>query len=125
MSSNSVRVSAELFQSAQEQGTDMMRSAAQQVEHWARLGKALEEAGLSTGEMLAVLRGAVAATTKSSRTKRALSVEVVSEEELWAHKRAKQAKDIANVDSGKVSAMAMGWFSSKRIKQAEIPNSPY
>lgn len=125
MSSNSVRVSAELFQSAQEQGEDMMRSAAQQVEHWARLGKALEEAGLSTDEMLAVLRGTASRTAKARKAKRSLAVEVVSEEELWAHKRAKQAKDIANVNAGKVPATAMGWFSSKRVKQAEIPNSPY
>nr|WP_297528877.1 hypothetical protein [uncultured Roseateles sp.] len=94
-------------------------------EHWARLGRALEDAGLSTNEMLAVLRGSETVASKSSKTKRALDVEVVSEEELWAHKRAKQAKDIANVNSGKVSAMTMGWFSSKRIKQVEIPDSPY
>ena len=46
MSSNSIRVGAELFRLAQQQGALMSRSAAQQVEHWARIGAALEATGL-------------------------------------------------------------------------------
>ena len=45
MSSNSIRVSAALFEQAQRQGELMCRSTAQQVEHWARLGAALEAEG--------------------------------------------------------------------------------
>jgi hypothetical protein len=127
MSSNSVRVSAELFQSAQEQGEAMTRSAAQQIEHWARLGKALEDAGLSTDEMVSVLRGEVEAgvAAKDRRPKGRLSSKIVPAEQMWAEKRAKQAKDMENVRAGKVPGMAMGWFSAKRIKQVEILDSPY
>ncbi|WP_431048302.1 hypothetical protein [Roseateles sp. L2-2] len=52
-------------------------------------------------------------------------VTIVSEEEMWAYKRAKQAKDYANVRSGRIDGMAMGWFSEERMKTVEIPNSPY
>ncbi|WP_431102108.1 TA system antitoxin ParD family protein [Roseateles noduli] len=127
MSSNSVRVSAELFQSAQEQGEAMTRSAAQQIEHWARLGKALEDAGLSTDEMVSVLRGEAesGAGSKERRPKGRLSSKIVPAEQMWAEKRAKQKKDMENVRSGKVHGMAMGWFSAKRINQVEILDSPY
>jgi hypothetical protein len=53
MSSNSVRISAALFEQAQRQGHLMCRSAAQQIEHWARLGAALEAEGASTASMAA------------------------------------------------------------------------
>jgi hypothetical protein len=127
MSSNSVRVSAELFQSARDQGEAMTRSAAQQIEHWARLGKAIEDAGLSTEEMVSVLRGEIEslATSKERRPKGRLSSRIVPAEQMWAEKRAKQQKDMDNVRSAKVSGMAMGWFSAKRSKQVEILNSPY
>ncbi|MBB3294604.1 hypothetical protein FHT39_003284 [Mitsuaria sp. BK045] len=67
-------------------------------------------------------------SSKSTRVNAApcrLSNETVSAEQMWADKRAQRAKDIANVESGKVPAMSMGWFSSKRIKQVEILDSPY
>ena len=50
MSSNSIRVGASLFKEAQKEGALMSRSAAQQIEYWARLGAALEAAGLSVGD---------------------------------------------------------------------------
>ena len=40
--SKSFRVSDALFDAAQNAGTDMTRSTAQQVEHWARIGQTLE-----------------------------------------------------------------------------------
>lgn len=54
-----------------------------------------------------------------------LSDEILPAEQMWAEKRVKQSKDMANVRSGKVSGMAMGWFDAKRIKQVEILDSPY
>ena len=52
-------------------------------------------------------------------------VTIVGVEEMWAYKRAKQAKDYANVMSGRIDGMAMGWFSEERMKTVEILNSPY
>jgi len=56
MSSNSVRIGAEIFEAARQHGQIMSRSAALQVEHWARLGMALEASGLSVAEVAAMLR---------------------------------------------------------------------
>lgn len=122
MSSNSIRVSATLFQVAQERGEALTRSAAQQVEHWARLGRAVEESGLSTDELLAVLRGDVSWEPKEAS---GMTTEIVSEQQLWADKRARQAQDIADVNAGRVSAMSMGWFSEERVSQAQVLDSPY
>jgi hypothetical protein len=46
MPSNPIRASASLFSLAQREGALMSRSAAQQIEHWARLGAAVEVAGV-------------------------------------------------------------------------------
>ena len=97
MSSNSIRVGAELFALAQQQGALMSRSAAQQVEHWARLGVALEATGLS----------------------------VASEQSLWAFKRQRQAEDLRSVRAGRQPAAAMSWFAGGRAKAAKLVNSPY
>lgn len=103
----------------------MTRSIAQQIEHWARLGKALEEAGLSPEGAMKALGGGLLLEAGKREARGRLSNETVSAQQMWSDKRAQQAKDIANVESGKVPAMAMGWFSSKRIKQVEILDSPY
>ncbi|WP_431258834.1 hypothetical protein ACQ86G_00520 [Roseateles chitinivorans] len=62
---------------------------------------------------------------KAEEPKLRCKVTIVSEEQMWAEKRAKQAKDYANVVSGRIDGMAMGWFSEERMKTVEIPNSPY
>lgn len=126
MSSNSVRVSAALFQVAQAHGEVLTRSAAQQIEHWARLGKALEDAGLSVEQLVKALHGDTSGSKPArSEAKGRLSDETVSAEQMWTEKRAKQKKDLENVKNGKVPGMAMGWFSAKRVKQVEILDSPY
>lgn len=42
MSTRPVRIDGELFESARASGTALSRSAAQQLSHWARLGRELE-----------------------------------------------------------------------------------
>lgn len=54
-----------------------------------------------------------------------LTAEIVSEELLWAEKRARQVQDIAEVNAGRASAMAMGWFSEERVSQARVLDAPY
>lgn len=114
MSSNSIRISAELFEQAQRQGEVLSRSAAQQVEHWARLGIALEQSGLSVGELVEVLRGDKAARKGSNG----------SEHALWAAKRAQQARDIAAIEAGRASNESMSWFSGGRARRAKAIKSP-
>jgi ParD-like antitoxin of type II bacterial toxin-antitoxin system len=111
MSSNSIRISAELFEQAQRQGEVLSRSAAQQVEHWARLGAALEQSGLSVGELVELLRGDQAARKGSERA-------------LWAAKRAQQARDIAAIEAGRASNESMSWFSGGRARRAKAIKSP-
>jgi hypothetical protein len=96
MTSNSIRISAELFDRAQRQGDVPSRSAAQQVEHWARLGAALEGSGLSVLELVAVLQGA-----PQSEAAHAAQAHAVPEADLWAFKRAQQQRDVANISGGR------------------------
>ena len=111
MSSNSLRISADLFEQAQRQGKVLSRSAAQQVEHWARLGAAVEQSGLSVSELVVLLRGENGASKSC-------------ESALWAAKRAQQARDIAAIESGKVSNESMSWFSGGRARRAKAIDSP-
>lgn len=58
MSSMPTRIDGELFAAAKEQGELMSRSAAQQISHWARLGRELEASGgVSTRDVERVLAG--------------------------------------------------------------------
>jgi hypothetical protein len=111
MSSNSVRVSSDLFEQAHRQGEVLSRSAAQQLEHWARLGAAVEQSGLSVGELVELLRGDVASRK-------------LPESALWAAKRAQQARDIEAVESGKAGNESMSWFSGGRARRAKAIDSP-
>ena len=115
MSSNSIRVAAELFASAQQEGTLMSRSAAQQIEHWARLGAALEATGLSVADGARLLR------TKDSPRR----AHEASEEDLWVFKRERQLRDIENVRAGRVSGARMSWFAGGRARAAKVVNAPY
>jgi hypothetical protein len=107
--SRSLRVSDVLFDSANTAGAMFSRSAAQQVEHWARLGKALEAAGL-TVDAAAQLFGLA---------------KPESEEALWRHKRTRQAKDVKDVASGRVNQADMYLFTPETARKAKVLNGPY
>ncbi len=51
----SVKLSAVLVNQAREAAQTMRRSVASQIEYWATLGKALEHAGLTTGDSQALI----------------------------------------------------------------------
>ncbi|MCW5637091.1 MAG: hypothetical protein KIT17_27425 [Rubrivivax sp.] len=114
MGSNSIRISAELFAQAQRQGEVLSRSAAQQLEHWARLGAAVEQSGLTVGELVEFLRGG------ASKVERKGSLEQTP----WAAKRARQARDIAAIESGDASNESMSWFPGGRARRARAIKSP-
>jgi hypothetical protein len=115
MSSSSIRVSAELFTRAQQAAGAMSRSTAQQIEHWARLGLAIEEAGLT----VAAARKLVESGDIGQ------AVQVPDHNALWKHKRALQERDIQAVQSGRVQADAMSWFSTEQAHGAKLVGSPY
>lgn len=107
--SRSLRVSEALFVSATAEGEVLSRSAAQQVEHWARLGKALEASGL-TVESAARLLGAAAAE---------------SEALLWRRKRSRQQKDLANLEAGRARQEDAYLFTPAVARGAKVLNGPY
>jgi len=115
MSSNSIRVGASLFKQAQQEGSIMSRSAAQQIEYWARLGAAFEAAGLTVADVARML-GPGSAHEQAHAS---------SEKELWALKRQQQKKDLASIQSGRHSAASMSWFSGGRARGAKLVDSPY
>ena len=53
----SIRVSDQLYALAEATSQHVHRSLAQQVEHWAELGRALEAAGVTTAQVLDILSG--------------------------------------------------------------------
>jgi hypothetical protein len=53
----SIRVSDRFYQLADATSRKVHRSLAQQVEHWAELGRALEAAGVTTAQVLDILGG--------------------------------------------------------------------
>jgi hypothetical protein len=53
----SIRVSDRLYGLADTTARKLHRSLAQQVEHWAEIGRALEAAGVTTAQILDILEG--------------------------------------------------------------------
>ncbi len=113
MASNSIRVGELLFSAARQEGALMSRSTAQQIEHWAHIGAALESVGLSVSEVAELL---LSAQTKTL---------TLPDHEMWASKRAQQAKDVDAVRSGRQTNADMSWFSGGRAKAAKLVDSPY
>ena len=107
--SKSLRLSDALIDAAAATGRDLSRSTAQQVEYWARLGRALEERGLTVDTALAVLR----------------RESVVDEKEMWANKRRLQKRDLALVESGRVKQSDMYLFTPEMARSLKIVNGPY
>jgi arginine deiminase len=117
MSSNSIRVSAALFEQAQRQGELMCRSTAQQVEHWARLGAALEAEGASVVAMQQLLAKGLSAD--------AVYTEVAPENVPLGFKRERQARDLRRLEAGTATNDQMSWFSKKRARSAKVIGSPF
>jgi hypothetical protein len=53
----SIRISDEWYAQVQQEAALMSRSIAQQIEHWARIGAALESAGVTQDQVRAILGG--------------------------------------------------------------------
>lgn len=112
MSSNSIRIEAGLFEAAGIEGALMSRSAAQQIEHWARMGAALESCGLTVAEVAELLRAHAAQGGPA-------------EAELWQFKRQRQKADLQNARSGRVSQGQLSWFSGGKARRLKVIGSAY
>lgn len=103
MSSNSIRAGAEIFKAAREASALMSRSSAQQIEHWARIGAALEACGLTVGQVTALLQSHADEQNEQG------------DASLWAFKRQRQQADLENAQSGRVSLDELSWFSGGKV----------
>lgn len=109
--SASVRVSSALFEEASTTGATMTRSGAQQLEHWARLGQALERRGLDINAALHLLANS--------------DVEVTTSRAMWADKRARQQRDRAATTKNVRAAKGMLLFPVELAQAAKVLNGPY
>lgn len=125
MSSNSIRIGGALFEDAQSLGAVVSRSAAQQVEYWARLGQALERAGLKSVDAMALLQAPANELRIEVVAVEGKMHEVVSEAELVEFKRERQAADIRAVAEGRATNDQMSWFSGGRARAKKLIDSPY
>ena len=112
MSSNSIRVKAELFEAARAEGALMSRSAAQQIEHWARMGAALESCGLTVGQVASLLKLRFAAVGSGDA-------------DLWDFKRQRQKADMDSARTGRLNQDQLSWFSGGKARHLKIIGSPY
>lgn len=94
----------------------MCRSAAQQIEHWALLGAALEARGVAVADAVKLLRG--------ERAPPATAAEI-PEQALWDYKRVSQERDLGNVRAGRSTNAQMSWFSGGRAKATKLVDSSY
>ena len=110
MSSNSIRIEAQLFEAARAEGALQSRSTAQQIEDWAKLGAALESCGLTVGQVASLLR--------TSRPD-------AGDLDLWAFKRERQHRDLRAAASGQLTQEQLSWFSGGKARRLKLIDSPY
>lgn len=90
----SVRISDRLYEEAATAAGTSQRSLAQQVEYWARVGMAAEEAGLTQESLVQLLL------------------------------RAQHARDRAQIAEGSLDPSALAIFSRARVKRAKVRFPP-
>lgn len=101
------------FNTARQEGALMSRSTAQQIEHRARAGAALESCGLTVGQVALLLKSQTEENTEQGDAK------------LWAFKRQRQLADLDNARSGRVSQDQLSWFSGGKTRHLKLIDSPY
>lgn len=111
----SVRISDELYTLVEKTGADLSRSLAQQLEHWARIGAAVDAAGLNTDQVL-----------KLTGQSTSLAEQVLAMLLVKDHKHrgateivARHAKDEAAVRAGRKSAKSLHAFPESLVKKAK------
>lgn len=110
MSSNSIRIEANLFEAARAEAALQSRSTAQQIEHWAKVGAALESCGLTVVQVASLLRSAGQGPGDAN---------------LWSFKRQKQQGDMTAAAKGKVTQDQLSWFSGGKARDLKLIGSPY
>lgn len=115
----SIRISDDLYDMAQSASQALGRSLAQQMEYWARLGAALDAAGISAPAAMALLGDGRPADDFVAA---ALSRGLVGDEGLRALKGI-QRKDAEDVVAGRRSARSLWAFQKGDLKGVKIRSS--
>lgn len=111
----SVRISDELYALVEATSAELTRSLAQQLEHWARIGAAVDAAGLSTDQVLKL------AGKSDSLAEQVLAMLLVKDHKHRGKAEivARHARVEAAVRAGRKSAKSLHAFSESLVKKAK------
>lgn len=116
----SIRISDDLYSMAQNASQALVRPLAQQMEYWARLGAALDAAGISTRMAMELLGNGV----KADDFVAVALGRVASEDGGLPMLRERQRKDAEDVAAGRRSARSLLMFQKDDLKGYRFTPNP-
>lgn len=117
----SIRISDDLYSMAQNVSLALGRPLAQQMEYWARLGVALDAAGISTGVAMELLGNGAKADEFIAI---ALGREAAPEDGGLPMLKERQRKDAVEVAAERKSARSFLMFQKSDLKRATSTENP-
>ncbi|MGM9482921.1 TA system antitoxin ParD family protein [Roseateles sp. NT4] len=109
MASNSIRNKAGLFEAARKEGLLISKSAAWQIEHWAKIGASLEPCCLTVAQV-ASLPDRLAGRGDAN---------------LWKFKRAQQKADIKGGGGEQTAQNRLSSLSGGTARRSKVIDAPY
>lgn len=99
----SIRISEALYELAEQASAQMSRSLAQQLEHWARIGAALDASGLTTGQVMELMG------KSNSLAEQVLALMLVKDHQH------RGAPEVVKAHAKNEAAVAVGKKSARRL----------
>jgi ParD-like antitoxin of type II bacterial toxin-antitoxin system len=116
----SIRISDQFYDVALHAGEAMGRSLAQQLEHWARMGAALDAAGITFEQTVRLLQGRADTQGKLLSVLNAAGDRGDGGAALAAQAAARRQQLESDVRSGKRSATSLFLFSPDVVERAKL-----
>ena len=115
----SIRVSDEMYASAQRAAAVLQRSLAQQFEYWARLGAAIDAAGITSSQVISLL--------EAGKTVETLVAVATGHADNSGDARIRQRNEQleADVATGKRAASSLLIFAADAVRASTVSNAPY
>jgi ParD-like antitoxin of type II bacterial toxin-antitoxin system len=120
----SIRISDEFYDVALHAGEAMGRSLAQQLEHWARMGAALDAAGITFEQTVRLLQGSTDTRARLLGVLSTAQDRDHSGQTLAAKAAARRQQLEADVLAGKRSATSLFLFSADAVKRVRLRFAP-
>lgn len=122
----SIRISDELYDIALHAGEAMDRSLAQQMEHWARMGAALDAAGITFEQRLRLLQGHAGVHEQVLRALHAEPPQARGDDAAAVAARAalRRRQREAEVMGGRRSPSSLFLFTAKAARSADVVFAP-